>query len=571
MLSNYFTFFHCAQLLQKRYTESVIADAYTQEKNKLNILLYTPEPHTLTISCEARKNFIVAQSGEHRARHNSVDLFPSLVNKTLAASYISSSDRVVYIQLSDGSYLLCEMFGAKANVLLCNQEGTVVDAFLSKKVTTTTPQILQQKAQSVSVENFLSEKNSFISILRSSNEQSLYNALKKTFPKLGSTLVTEILHRSHLATDVQQQNLSVIEYTALYANAYDLILEMLQPTNNLHPVIYFDNQTPVLLSLVPLQHCLSYRNETCNDIFSAIQKFLSYEKFSLAFEQEKRTIELWLRKELAKIERTIAALESERAESSRAERYELNAKLILANLHAIRKGMKSVEVENLFSANEPVSIPLDPSLTPAQNAERYFEKEKKTKMKMEEAMERLALFRRRHETLQKLQEQYTTAFKAAYTNLQTGISIKNFLNSIKKELRHFGFMTEQDEKELPPFKIFTVDGGFTVYAGKNSENNDLLTLKYAKPNDLWFHARGSSGSHVVLKAGSAPGPPSKKAIEQAAAIAAYYSKMKNAKTVPIAITEKKYVRKPKGASAGTVVIEREKVIFVEPGLPEQGK
>ena len=128
-------------------------------------------------------------------------------------------------------------------------------------------------------------------------------------------------------------------------------------------------------------------------------------------------------------------------------------------------------------------------------------------------------------------------------------------------------MTKKEEEDLPPFKTFEVEGGFTVYAGKSSENNDLLTVKWAKPNDLWFHARGSSGSHVVLKMGSGSGNPSKKAIEQAAAIAAWYSKMKNAKNVPVAMTEKKYVRKPKGVPAGTVVIEKEKVIFVQPRLP----
>ena len=108
-----------------------------------------------------------------------------------------------------------------------------------------------------------------------------------------------------------------------------------------------------------------------------------------------------------------------------------------------------------------------------------------------------------------------------------------------------------------------------MWAGKSSQNNDLLTMKHARPNDLWFHARGSGGSHVVLKSGSGKGEISKRAIEEAASIAAYYSKMKNASTVPVAMTERKYVRKPKGAPPGTVTLEREKVLFVEPRLPEQ--
>jgi predicted ribosome quality control (RQC) complex YloA/Tae2 family protein len=117
--------------------------------------------------------------------------------------------------------------------------------------------------------------------------------------------------------------------------------------------------------------------------------------------------------------------------------------------------------------------------------------------------------------------------------------------------------------------VFTVDGGFEVWAGKNSANNDLLTLRYARPDDLWFHARGGSGSHVVLKAHSGKGDPGKRACEQAAGIAAYYSKMKTAGTVAVAMTEKRFVRKPRGAPPGTVVIEREKVIFAQPALPRE--
>ncbi len=124
----------------------------------------------------------------------------------------------------------------------------------------------------------------------------------------------------------------------------------------------------------------------------------------------------------------------------------------------------------------------------------------------------------------------------------------------------------QSQEEQPPFRLFTVSDGFEVWVGKSSQNNDLLTMHYAKPNDLWFHVRGAGGSHTVLKV---PGgtEPSKRAILEAASIAAYYSKMRKAGSVPVAYCERKYVRKPKGVKEGTVTLEREKVVFVKPGLP----
>jgi predicted ribosome quality control (RQC) complex YloA/Tae2 family protein len=153
----------------------------------------------------------------------------------------------------------------------------------------------------------------------------------------------------------------------------------------------------------------------------------------------------------------------------------------------------------------------------------------------------------------------------------TSRDLEHQMNSLAEELEEFGAGPKADARREIPFRVFTVEGGFEVWAGKGSQNNDLLTLRYAKPHDLWFHVRGAGGSHVVLRTSSATGQPNKRAKEQAAGIAAYYSKMRNARLVPVAVTEKKYVRKPKGAPAGTVALQREEVIFAAPSLPSLQK
>ncbi|MCU0411384.1 MAG: NFACT RNA binding domain-containing protein [Bacteroidetes bacterium] len=114
-------------------------------------------------------------------------------------------------------------------------------------------------------------------------------------------------------------------------------------------------------------------------------------------------------------------------------------------------------------------------------------------------------------------------------------------------------------------------GGFQVWAGKSSENNDLLTTRHTGKEDLWFHARGVGGSHVVLKVHPGKGEVSRAAVQDAASVAAFYSKMKNASLVPVTMCLGKHVRKPKGASAGTVMVEREETVFAEPRLPADRK
>jgi predicted ribosome quality control (RQC) complex YloA/Tae2 family protein len=128
--------------------------------------------------------------------------------------------------------------------------------------------------------------------------------------------------------------------------------------------------------------------------------------------------------------------------------------------------------------------------------------------------------------------------------------------------------TETKENEKLPFRIFRIHEKFSVWVGKDSVSNDLLTMKHSNQFDLWFHVRGASGSHTILKFDDKNVVPDKSLILKAASVAAYYSKARNARNVPVAYCERKYVRKKKGFKSGAVVMEKEKVVFVNPGLPE---
>jgi predicted ribosome quality control (RQC) complex YloA/Tae2 family protein len=112
--------------------------------------------------------------------------------------------------------------------------------------------------------------------------------------------------------------------------------------------------------------------------------------------------------------------------------------------------------------------------------------------------------------------------------------------------------------------------GWEVWVGKSSKQNDELTHRWARGHDLWFHARGCEGSHTVLRVDSGKGEPPREIVLKAAAIAAYHSKARNSRIVPVAYTEKRYVRKPRGAPVGTAAMMREKVVMVEPWVPEPG-
>lgn len=127
---------------------------------------------------------------------------------------------------------------------------------------------------------------------------------------------------------------------------------------------------------------------------------------------------------------------------------------------------------------------------------------------------------------------------------------------------------DETDNNLKRFRIFKLVDKFEVWVGKDSEANDLLSMKYSAQNDLWFHVRGTSGSHTILKIPERTTIIPKEIIKTAASIAAFYSKAKNAKIVPVAYTLAKNVQKYKGAKSGSVIIKGEKIVKVGPGIPE---
>jgi len=115
---------------------------------------------------------------------------------------------------------------------------------------------------------------------------------------------------------------------------------------------------------------------------------------------------------------------------------------------------------------------------------------------------------------------------------------------------------------------YELEGGWIVLAGRTETDNDCLSLKLARPNDWWFHVRGMSSSHVILRAREGT-EPDRETLKRAAAIAAYHSKARHGGTVAVSCTRARFVTKPRGAKPGTVQIRRESVLKVRPGLPQE--
>jgi predicted ribosome quality control (RQC) complex YloA/Tae2 family protein len=553
MEANYYTLLHIARDLDERLRGKSFLEIFSQRKNEL--IMHFSDEQFLVVSCEPSENYLYARGSFARAKKNSLDFFPTLIGQTVESVSMSLTDREIFLKTSDGSNLIVQMFGSKANVLLLHTNYRIQASFLKPKHYVGTV-YAPHNAGDLGFANE-EELRARLAILP---EASRASALKKVFPRFGKELVQELLFRANLSPE---SRVAESDIAPLYkAHVTMLSSLMVHPS----PRIYFEGNHPRTFSPIALDHLQHLRVETFDSIHDALHAFITRRLRNNQFLKSKAHLSDTLERELSRTEKTIRKLQEDLQSANRAGQYELSGKLIMAHLDFIRKGQTEAEFANVFGDDQTaVRIALEPDLSARQNAERYFQKAKKARGAVEENKSRLADLMR---TAQKLRELHQELEEVEHPD-----EFHQFLGRHREVLAERGIRTDRSgkkaEQERIPFRIFTVAGGFQVWVGKNSENNDVLTMNYAKPNDLWFHARSSSGSHVVLKIGTGKGAPSKLALHQAAAIAAFYSKMKNSKTVPVAMTARKYVRKPRGANPGSVIVEREKVLFVEPALPHE--
>lgn len=549
MVANYYTLLHVARDLDKRLSGKRLHAAFSQNKNEL--IIHCEGDLFVVANCEPHANSIFLKTSFFRTKKNSVGFFETLHGQTIGGVDVNPSDREVIFRFP-AHRVIAQLFGSKANVLLVDSKNAILESFLKPKDFVGKNYTSRERKEIQSAEALHEQLKQF-------RDDTLLSAVKKSFPQLGAGLVREVLVRARLASDQKTTDVTRADSSALYASYESLLHEVM---TNPSPLVYFDGEQARVFCIVPLKEFQGLSAKTFDSVHDALRTFISRSHRDKDLTDRKELLVQRLRQEIERTRRTLSKMDNETESVERAESYERQGKIILANLADLKKGMKSFTLSD--PADGPVSLSLDPSLTPARNAEKYFDKAKKARASITETGGHKKDLERRLVFAQDL--------LGRLKGIENPEAFGEFAERNAESLSALGIKLDKRGKSVEdkiPFRVFTVAGGFQVWAGKSGENNDLLTMKHARPNDLWFHARGSGGSHVVLKVGTGKGEPSRQAMEQAAAIAAYYSKMKNSRMVPVAMTQKKYVRKPRGVPAGTVTIEREKVFFVEPRLPQQ--
>lgn len=518
-----------------------------------------------------------------RENPSQAPMFCMLLRKHLVGAHVESVEqpdlerlvvitfRVVDVLGDTGKrQLVLEAMGRRANLILLDGEGRIVDclrrvALEQANDRAMLPGLYYHLPQPLAKLSLLSESDAALSLVRSggARDESIDRWLVDHLIGLSPLVARELVQRAAGRTDLRFSELSKKQAESLCREVQSLA-GLLQ-TGDYVPTMLLRDGIPADYTYLPVTQ---YGKETVIEPRATFSELLD-DYYDLRERKEqalRRGRELSHAATVARdrMSRKLETLKKEYEATQNRDTLRLYGDLITANLYHMTQGAASFTTANYYEATQPeVTIPLDPLLTPQQNAARYFKRY--NKMKSAETHLREQLERTRSELA--YLESVLQEIEQAETETE--------FQEIRQELRETGFLRKAKGKhELRKGtrpREYRSASGLRILVGRNNVQNDHLT-RQADKRDLWFHAQKIHGSHVILCANGAK--PDEDSILQAAMLAAYYSQAGESSQVPVDFTQVRNVKKPGGAMPGMVVYESYRTIYVTPNagkLPAEEK
>jgi predicted ribosome quality control (RQC) complex YloA/Tae2 family protein len=286
---------------------------------------------------------------------------------------------------------------------------------------------------------------------------------------------------------------------------------------------------------------------------TAIAALYAAKESGAALDLERRRLAGAVKRARTRLSKLADNVARDRERAAEAARLQSCAHVLQANLGRIPKGASSVELTDF--EGRAVSIPLDPARGPVDNMKRLFEKAKRLKSATPRIEERAERISRELAALARFAEEIDAADEAGLTAVRAAIALRF------PSIATAAGAPRAKAPERSPFHEFAIAAGRVARVGRSAADNDALTLRHARPDDLWLHVRGGAGSHVVVPLGRGEEPTPEMLVD-AAHLAAFFSKAKERSDVEVIYTRRRYVQKPRGAPAGSVRLLREKTIFL---------
>ena len=474
-----------------------------------------------------------------------------------------NGDRIMCIQTDklemDGSitstYIYIELMGKYSNCIFV-QDGIILESLIHVSPLMNRERIISPKLQydlppnanRVSLMDF--DNNEIKNLLTSFGNGSVQQSIRAIFNGFGKPLLDELLYISKLSGEEIITDLDTSQLNTLAKALYDLKVK-LENSKGLFTLVN-DNNKKAYTSI--LLHNYKVLKEY-NTISEALEESIHNTK---AIHTADKELEKILTAAIKKEEGRHQKIKDELEDTKKMETYKLYGDLLMINAHLQVQYEPSIELQNLLSEeNEMLTIPLKPNLTIVENAQWYYKLYTKLKNRMVSG---------------EFQLNASTTKLAYLQSILYSISLattRESLEEIRKECMDAGII-KKSKKPLS-YKLgksnyihLTIDEG-EIFIGRNNQQNEYLTHRFAKPTDIWFHTQDIQGSHLILRLNV---EPDDMILSKVAQYAAYFSKARDTSKVPVDYTYIKNIKKPPGSPLGFVIFNTHQTMIVEPKKPE---
>lgn len=454
-------------------------------------------------------------------------------------------------ELGDLSHkrMYIEIMGKHSNIIFTDENNKIIDSI--KRISanmSSLREVLPGREyflpEELKKKDLLNTKlEEFIEILKS-KEYPLSKSIYMNFAGISPLIAEEIILRASLPSQAPSTSLGELEYTHLFHTIQNLLEDI--NNHNFTPNIIYKGEEAIEFSSINLYSYegKEYKKESFDSVSKMLYDFYSSREAFVLNRQKSSDLRRIVNTALERASKKYDLQEKQLQDADKKDIYRVYGDLLNTYGYSLKGGESSFTTENFYDDNKEITIPLDKNKSAKENAKKYYDKYAKLSRTTKALSEEILKTKNDIEHLQSIQ----TALEVS--------SDDESLSQIRQELVDFGYIKKHSSAKKQkiashPYHYISSDG-YDIYVGKNNYQNEELTFKVATGNDWWFHAKGIPGSHVILKSNNEEELPDR-AYEEAAALAAFYSKAKDADKVEVDYIQKKNIKKVAGAAPGFVI------------------
>lgn len=455
--------------------------------------------------------------------------------------------------------LVLEIMGRHSNIILTDENNTILDCI--KHIghdTSSVREVLPGREYTLppsqgKINTLELDNNNFNEVLENNPSFEIQSVIYKNYTGISPIAASEICYRANVNGSTPVEALTDIQKEIVFNKFAELIEDI--KANRFYPESITNEKGKTIdFSPIEMTQFNGLEIKKYTSISELIESFYANRDFAYRIGQKTQDLRKLITQNIERcIRKKDIQMQTLRSIKNRDE-LRLKGELLTANIYSIKKGMTTVELPNYYSENqELVAIELDSNKTPSENAQKYYKAYNKAKRTFEALKDQI-----------KSNDEELAYLESVLTSVNNCTDEQD-VKEIRRELREEGYVKkvknqkDKSKKHSVPLHFISQDG-FDIYVGKNNIQNDELTLKFARPRDIWMHTKNIPGSHVIIVANGQTIPDT--TLNEGAMLSAFYSKAKNSSKVPVDYTEKKNVKKPNGSKPGFVIYETNKTAYI---------